>query len=856
MLWPIFPFLLFAQQPLAALGVAAGSVTEWQGEAALADGLWEVAEQHYRKYLTEPTLTPEAKSKIAVRLAEALIRSGNSREALELLGQPFAVKNPEATFWKAQALASQRHFAEAASLLSALLADPNTPHRTETGMTLASLKLALNQPDAALETLATLIPDASLTTAVKVRLYQVEILLELKRTVAARQALPGTDTIAASDRPLLAFLEAQLLLNEGNLAAAEAGFQALVNHPQGQSLIHYHSAVVGLADALKAQGNTDEAVKSLLTCIQDYPESPLLDVMFSRILPLIPEKPTTTDPILERLASWITPIALPTTRHIANLALDTNSTIAAWPIYPAPDPLAERLALSLYTRAVGLHRIGTAETATEAQRLLNRLRIENPASLLASRALYQTARWLLDVDSIDQAFSILNTLRDVSKFPEVIGEAAFVEARTAYLKGDPKTAIQLFDEAALTLAPLEARSARLLAAIARLRTPDANGATLVQQRATSQDKELEADLSLERALSTTPPSDSRPQLADFLARFPDHSRASEARLALAEAALAGPTPDLATAASQVTASTSPPEKFASRTALIRLRIADLSRDTAGTMAQAQSIIDTFPGEPAAEAALTLGRNLFQTGSYIPARKVLEKLAATDPLPFRAQAAWLLAARAAALGSTPESREQAITLFDKAAEIKGPLTSIAMLEEAAHLIDIYQLPQASAFLKKWTRALPENDPLQLPAGLLLGEALYAQGSGNLASLVEALAVYDKLLAQAKNQPALLNRLQLLRGTTLEQLPEPKDSTKKREKDAFQAYHSVLEITTPPAEWEYFERCGFSALALLEKTSRWQAAITVAEKIASFKGPRSQEAAARASKIKLEHMIWED
>ena len=365
-----------------------------------------------------------------------------------------------------------------------------------------------------------------------------------------------------------------------------------------------------------------------------------------------------------------------------------------------------------------------------------------------------------------------------------------------------------------------------------------------------------ADLDLERALATTPPSESRPLLESFLAHFPDHPRAAEARMAVAEAALAGPTPDLALAASQLPALSSAPENFASRIALIRLRIADLSKDTAATLTEAQSIIDTYPGDPAAEAALTLGRTLFQTGSYKDARLVLEKLAATDPLPARAQAAWLLAARSAALSGTPQSREQATTLFEKAAEIKGPLTAIAMLEEAGHLIDMYRLPEASTFLKKWTKALPENDPLQLPAGLLLGEALYAQGSGNLASLVEALEVYDKLVSQAKNQPALLNRLQYLRGTTLEQLPDPKDAAKKRAKEALQAYHSVLETTTPPAEWEYFERCGFSALALLEKASRWQAAVTVAEKIAAFKGPRSQEAAARASKIKLERMIWED
>ncbi len=855
-LWPIFSLLLLAQQCLPGQGVAAESERERRGEAALADGLWEIAEQHFRECLADAGLTPAAKSQIAVRLAESLIRAGNSAEALELLAQSFAVKNPEAPFWKAHALASQHHFTEAATLFSAILADPTSPHRIETGMTLASLQLALDHPEAALETLATLIPDASEAAAVKIRLYQVEILLDLKRTVAARQALPVTDVISASDRPLLAFLEAQLLVSEGDPVAAETSFRELVNHPQGQSLRHHHSAAIGLADALLAQKKPDEAAKSLLEFIQESPTSPLLEAMFSRILQCLPEKPTTTDPILERLALWIPSPTLATMSHLASPSTDSNSTVAAWPTDAPASDLAERVAVSLYTRAVGLHRIGTDETTAEARHLLHRLRLENPDSLLASRALYQSARWLLDAGSVEQAFSILNTLRDISKSPELKGEAAFVEARAAYLNGDPQKAIQLFDEAALTLTAPEARSAKLLAAVARLRNGDARGVALIQNQGTPQDKELEADLDLERALATTPPSESRPLLESFLAHFPDHPRAAEARMAVAEAALAGPTPDLVLAASQLPALSSAPENFAFRIALIRLRIADLSKDTAATLTEAQSIIDTYPGDPAAEAALTLGRTLFQTGSYKDARLVLEKLAATDPLPARAQAAWLLAARSAALSGTPQSRVQATTLFEKAAEIKGPLTAIAMLEEAGHLIDMYRLPEASTFLKKWTKALPENDPLQLPAGLLLGEALYAQGSGNLASLVEALEVYDKLVSQAKNQPALLNRLQYLRGTTLEQLPDPKDAAKKRGKEALQAYHSVLETTTPPAEWEYFERCGFSALALLEKASRWQAAVTVAEKIAAFKGPRSQEAAARASKIKLERMIWED
>lgn len=859
-LWPLFPLFLLAQQP-SLLGQGLAALTR-QGDEALSHGLWEVAELHFRECLADPSLTGEAKSTIVVRLAESLIRAGNPTEALELLGQAVVAKNPETPFWKAQALAGQNHFSEAAGMFSELLANPGSPHRTETGFTLASLQLALGQADAALDSLATILPEADAATQAEIQLYRVEILLDLKRAADARQAMPSAQAIAVADRPLAAFLEAQLLLHEGRPADAEAGFQALVNHPQGQSLTRHHLAAIGLADAIAAQGNPDAAAKSLLAFLEEHTDSPVLDAIFQRLLQWLPKKPAATDPILERVGQWITPPVLPVIGPIATTPTDTGSAAAgAWPTDTAPDELTDLLAFSIYTRAVGLHRMATPESRAEAKLLLHRLRVENPGHPAASRALYQLARWLLDAGSTDQAFAILDTFRDTAKSPALQGEAAFLKARVACQNGDSKQAIQLFDEAAIALTGDQARAAKLQAAITRLRSGDLRGTTLIQQQGGPPDTALEADLELERALSSTPASAARSVLEEFLTRFPDHARAPEARLAALEAALASVPPDLAFAKAQSEILTAAAEKSvalpAPRLALARLHLSDLSNDSAAAIAAAQSIIDTYPAEPAAEeAALTLGRNLFQTGSYNPARLVLEKLAAAAPNPARAQAAWLLAARSAALGGTPQSKEEALILFDKAIETQGPVSSIAALEKARHLIDIYRLAEASAFLAKWTKSLPADDPLHLPAGLLLGEALYAQGSGNPASLVEALAVYDKLLAHAKTHPALFNRLQYLRGTTLEQLPDEKDPAKKREKQAFQAYHSVLETTTPPAEWEYFERCGFRALALLEKAGRWPVAITVAKKIASFKGPRAEEAATRASQLQLKHMIWED
>jgi tetratricopeptide (TPR) repeat protein len=508
----------------------------------------------------------------------------------------------------------------------------------------------------------------------------------------------------------------------------------------------------------------------------------------------------------------------------------------------------------MYARAIGVHRIGSPRSVAEARHLLTRLLWEYPEHLLANRALYQLARWALDEGNTDHAFSLLNTLRENSKSPILKGEAAFLEARTASLNGDSKLAVQLFEEAAASLAEPQARTARLQAAIARLRGGDFKGITLIQQTGAPSDKTLNADIELERALATTPPPAARTAIEQFLIRFPDHPRAGEARIAAIEAALVGTDPDLDFAREQLKSVSPEAGVTAQRIALAKLRIEDLSGDPAVT-ATAQSIIDTYPNDPAAaEASLTLGRTLFQAGNYHSARMTLETLAASDTDPARAQVASLLAARAASRGGTPQSDEEALKLFDKTIAFKGPLTAVATLERASHLIDMARLPEASDFLRKWTKTLPENDPLQLPAGLLLGKALYAQGSSSPGSLMEALAVYDKLLAHAKNQPALFNRLQYLRGMTLEQLPDEKNPSRKRDTQAFEAYHSVLETTTPPAEWEYFELCGFKALALLEKAKRWQAAIAIAQKIASFKGPHAKDAADHAARIQLEQMIW--
>ncbi len=852
--WLVPLCLLIGQTPLPGQGTAAAVQ---KGEAALAEGLVEIAELHFRQALADPTPQLVVKSATLLLLAETLVRMGNFTEALDLTSRSTAGKTDDWTFWKAQALLGLGRLNEASAMLAPLAAKGEFPWRLQAGFARASLQLALGQAEAALETLTAMIDVANPSAVAKIRLYQVEILLDLHRPADARQVMPAKDSVAAMDRPQADFLEASLLLEEGHAAEAEAGFQALLVYPRGQSETRFHAAAIGLADAIQAQGHPTEAMEALLAFIQEHRDSPLMAPMFDRILKWMPPGPGITDPVLERIAQWISPSELPTTGPLAI----NDSAVSAWPTIEEPSASDNLTGFALYSRALGLHRLGTAEANATARHLLARLRLEMPSHPLAGQALLEMARWALDEGKLDLAISMLDGLRGDAPNSEVKGEAAFIAGEAAYRSTDTAHAATLFEEAAKSLAGDEARAAQFNAAISRVRSAGLSNSTLIRQAGPPVDPVLEADLELERVLANTDPTALRKAAEVFLTRSPDHPRAAEVRLAAAESTLAGASPDLSFAKAQLDTLDAVEKKPANfpiaRVALARLRIADLSHDPATAIAAAQALMDTYHDTPeAAEAALVLGRNLFQTGSYNPARLVLEKLAASDTDPLRAQVAWLLAARSAALGGTPRSKEEALILFDKAIELKGPLASIAALEKSRHLIDIARLPEACGFLRKWTAPLSANDPLRLPAGLLLGEALYAQGSTNSASLVEALAVYDGLLANAAANPALMNRLQYLRGMTLEQLPDEKNPSKKREKQAFQAYYSVLETTEAPAEWEYFERCGFRALALLEKAKRWQVSITVAKKIASFKGPRSAEAAARASKLQLEHMIMED
>lgn len=816
----------------------------------LAANLWDVAVLRIQRELKNEALSDAERQELMIRQVEALVHLGRSADALERLAAPGIDQHPEARYWQAQAIAGQGRFREAVELLADYAEETTRPWQAEAAITRANLSLSLGEREQAVASLDQFIkqfPKSPLLT--EARLRKAAMLLDAGLAERAQQVFAANEALKL-DSPFAQLVHARLLFAEGKLDQAKPIFTTLVQSPQGLTASQQQTAVLGLADTEHALGDSDAANGTLLGFVGEHPTASLLHAMFQRLIAWLPEQPSAAHPVMSRLQDWTAPSAQPSTGGVAI----GNGAASAWPV---ATEFPELTAFALYARAIGLHRAGSASQLAEANRLLRRLQVEYPDHFLTQRSYLERAKWLMEEDPI-AASTLLVLVQNHARSPQLQGEAAFLEAETLAKSGD-ENAEEMFDRAAELLEGKASELAEFNAAVTRLRE---GGESQLPPDLDSLDS-LRADLSLERALMRSDPSGKRAALDRFLTQYPKHQRAQEARLALADAALTETPPDVSMATAQldtlkeVTNFDDP--DLVTRVALIRLRIADLQDDESEVQQLAKELIEKFPeSSEAVDAEWILGRSLFLSGNYNEARLTMARLAEKTDSPPRAQAAWLIAARSAALGATTQSREEALALFDQAIAAKGTLQAAAMLEKARLMIDLNQLQPAASFLREWIEGLAQEDPLRLPAGLLLGEAIYAQGGSSPKALEEALAIYDGLLLQAESQPALMHRLQYWRGMTLELLPTADDPSRTREAEALEAYYSVLENagTTPPDEWEWFERCGFRALALLERAERWKAAIAVARKMASFGGPGAEDAANYANQLQLKHMIWED
>jgi len=828
------------------------SEEERQGMNALASHLADVAAARFKSALDQPNLSAADVQRLTLLLAESHVRSNQAQEALKVLENPEMQHLPAAMFWQAQAFSSLGRFQEAADLFTRLLATQNPPYFAESVLTRSRLLSALGNHRDAIAGLNLLTLTKS-PHASRAKIDQTTLLLHTGKIAEARKALPDLKSLKGRALLEARILHAKILQAETLYQKAADAFTEIIatNQKEGTQLPEIlHPAAIGLARARASLNQRPEATDALLSFIQNQPDSPLLAEAFSLLEFLVSGRENGQDPvntlISERLEQWSVDTQ---GKHPAIFPESSSGAADYMPFLPSFDhPQLHAHALML--RAIALSG-ATEPEARELQRhLITRLRWEHPDSPLALDGMLLYARSLYRQKQNDKAQNILENILSQQSSGSAQIEALLVLAADFFQQKNFQQAAHHFDKATQLLSSTAQTSAMFDLGLSQLLNSDEEGFQMSLSKAAP---DLKTSLQLEQALymASTSPAAALPVLDRFILDNPSHYRVADAQLAVAYCAMQQQPPALSLARAQLD-TLQGSKQFPEKTLVARIQFALASNDQPGAVNLCRQFLENFPSSADAnKVTLLLGGALYQNGDLSDARITLQKLAQTDP--GMAAPALMIAARAAARTGTPQALTDAITLFDNVIQSATSLAPFAVLEKARTMIDAKSPAHLVIAIKELTDMfdkLPPESELRIPTGIMLMEALYALGGSEPSRYNSALAVQKKLLDSPGISREERHLISYFRGLTLEQL--------NKADEALSVYYEVIDshLLKAPNNWDYFERCGFNAISLLEKNARWESAIGLAKKLSAFPSPRAKEAAERARRLSLEHMVWED
>ncbi len=842
-----------------------------EASQAMADHLPEIAVRKFKATIANKKLSANARAFATLALAEALIRSSVTEQgsdqdattALELLSSPELADNPSTPIWKAEALAALGHYQKAETLLENI---PTTnPYYSDVQLARARISIALKQNELALKILSKFLSNPKKVSAKNknsAKLLKAEIYLNQGNYQEALKALDGIDPQFPSAAKLKEYLEARIALAEGKATDAITHFKSLITAPDHLSQRIFEGCMLGLADAFVANQQSDDAISTLTDYVTRHPNSPALPSIFLRLGTLIPADLPPENPIMLKLSEWSGK-----TDRTSNLLYVSGDSAAAIPPYQFTSNENRNLtSLTLYLRAQLLERSKNPEKYPQALALLSQLRTQNIDQMLPSTELfyYLASASLLDTANIQlkqkkakQAAFSLEVMSKVAFSPRLKDQANFLLGLLKVKEADYEQALIAFNFARESTSQEIATASSINAGITALLS---NNLSVFDKIFTSSPtpKVLTA-LRLEHALWKCRNQDisGRSDLDAFIMSHLGHPRENEARMALAAAAVDIQPTDITLAKAQLDL-ISPRLQDATnqyKITRIRIRAEELNQNWTQAAKVAAQFISKYPTSPHVPAIMIKqGEAYYHSEDFNAARRVFQEIISKFPDSTFAPYAQFYTAMAARLGGTIQAREESVQLFKKIIHSTHPLASEARIQQSRVLIDLRRYDEAVQTLKPLLQAKNISSAIRRDAGVLMADCLHRQAATDPEKYKEAVRIYDQILSDPTLPLAWINQIHFLRGQTLERMG--------KRKEAMESYYSVIAKAYAPEkkdheiEWFWFYRCGFQALSMLEADQRWEAAVKLARRIATFDGPRAEEASKRANNLAKQHMIWED
>ena len=840
------------------------------GSKAMADHLYGVAVSKFRLALQTADIPSEAIPYLQLALVESLIRAGTepqgdnqfATEALQLLSEETISAQLSAPIWRAEALALLGRYQEADDAL-AEIPKTHTKH-SQIQLTRARILLALGQTTDALEILIKTGQSSSPEIRNAANLLACEIHIKLGNHENASATLDKIDGQMAAAAKIKEYLEARLALSEKKSAQAINRFQSLITAPDNLPEQIFHACILGKADAQAANQQTDDAISTLEQFIDNYPNSSILHSAFDRLSAILPDKLNDDSSIMSKLRQWSGDTPPPSN----GLYIQGENISAMLPYQPQPSTNDDLVSLALYHRATLLARSEEAGNNELAMALLARLRAQHvtspllPSELylkLSSASLIDTAYLHLKQNDTNQATFTLSVMEKVAFSPRLRDEASFLRGLLLAEQNEPIEALSAFDYARQSSSQDISEASSINAAMMALK--GSNLSAFDEISTAAQNNFIRTSLHLERALwkcgqnDPTGPTD----LESFIVNNPGHPRENEARLSLAAAAvmISPMDVDLARAQIEIISPRLADAENQYKITKILIRAEELAQHWEAAAAAAERFIANFSDDPNIPyLQLKLGESYFHNEDYNKARRILQDIPENHPESPYSPYASFQAAMSARLGGTIQAREECLSMFQKIIDSDHPhLSQEARIQQARVLIDLRRYQEAEKTLAPLLASKDIPTSLLRSAGVLMADCLHRQGPADTTKYDQAITIYNQLLSEQDLPLAWRNRLHFLRGQTYESM--------SLWADAFGSYYDVIIESHQPAsnaahdeEWLWFYRCGFKALSMLEREQRWTASVKLARRIASFDGPRAEEATKRANSLAKKHMIWED
>lgn len=808
---------------------------------ALADGLPEVAAVKAARLLQNTkTWTKTEIKTLATFAAEAWVRSGKAAEVLALAD---AHELDDESFWRAQALVLDRRLAEAREELAG--GSGKLPPRS--GLLLGQILFSLGEHEAAQDEVEALLAESDEALRRHATLLLAEIELNTGKSHAALQRL---DAMRDPEDATAGLLRARCLMFTERLPEARQALEAVLKLSNGGAHAR-DAAAVSLAEVWMRENEPQKAVEHLVKMLDASVQSEWWAQAFDmlhRAWSALPEPRDMPEAVMRWAGqgSQAQQVPQPSALLLAATAEfrgHAELLIARW-LQAEKRPLEAAGMLEGFIR---LH--------PEHPRLSAALRVamEIYAALGADARVMQLVDMWRSKFSGEQGGTLVDFLAGGIQFRR----AEFIPAQESF---------QAAANVASTLS--ERRRSLFNAAVSAFKGGDLvlYLGLLAQLEAAggSQDAtgDSAADLQLNKALEAAAQhaDDAEESLRTFIATRPWHPRLPEARIALAEMLLVSVPPRVDEARKQLDDIRLPAEpstakdKLAQRIDHTRIWMREIRGDAKGLIADCEAFAKAWPKSPLlSEVLMKEAGAHFQLEDFASARTSFEIIAKEHADSPQADTALYFAALSAMSVMSAEGRERALEIWDTLAKKGGSLAIASRRQQALAYRRQADLPAA---LKALDQILAMKQIDAETRNLTLcekAEVLLLQGKKDRKSL----EVAAKLLREFLDQDGKLSFLWKARaGFTLSTVLHEADS----DAEALEACYDTLRAAdaappTNPADYLWFSKAGFFGIELLEDAHQWEAAAKLAEQIAQVKGSRANDARQIATKIRLEHFLWD-